>query len=59
MNGLWHHNTLLFGRQTLPCSLGKVVTPSQDHYVMGGKGAAGGPRSVAQDSELSAVNQEQ
>ena len=59
MNGLRHHNTLLFGGETLPCSLEKVVTPSQDSYVMGGRGAAGGQRSVAQDSELSAVPQEQ
>lgn len=59
VNDFWHHNTLLFRRETLPCSLEKVVTPSQDHYVMGGKGATGGQRSVAQDGGQSAVPQEQ
>lgn len=53
MNGLWNHNTLLFGEETLPRSLEKEVTASQDHYVMGeGELHTGGQSSVAQDGEL-------
>lgn len=59
MNGLWHHNTLLFGRETLPHSLEKEVTPEPGPLCGGGRGAAGGRRSVAQGGVLSATPQEQ
>ena len=59
MNGLWHHHTLLFGRETLPRSLEKEVTPEPGPLCGGERGAAGGQRSMAQDGELSATPQEQ